>query len=205
MGLIAYKPDDLLILDSDLIITGTVSRIGESKWSNPDFYRGDTIPNYLQTDIYIAIEEILYGESETDTIAVRVDYGEDETTIVRSDGYPDFTIGEQVLLFLGRDTPEMANGEDYYMLVGLDQGKFNLQENTAAQSGSLADSANTDTASADNARYVNLEYPEENRAFTIGELKTRIAAEHAARPNYRAERAAKQAEIRERNKALFGE
>ena len=61
-GLIAYKPDDLLILDSDLIITGTVSRIGESKWSNPDFYRGDTIPNYLQTDIYIAIEEILYGE-----------------------------------------------------------------------------------------------------------------------------------------------
>lgn len=198
-GLIAYKPDDLLILDSDLIMTGTVSKIGESKWSNPDFHRGDEIRNILQTDIYVTVDNVLYGDCETDTIAVRADYGEDETTIVYSDCEPVFTIGEQILLFLARDRSDVATDEDYYILVGMNQGKFNLRTNLSTQTGQVT------PKTGDGAWYVNLKSYGEQRSFLIGELKARIAAEHAARPNYRQERAIKEAEIQERNKVLFGE
>ena len=140
------------------------------------------------------------SESETDTVAVRIGKGEDETTIVYSEGYPDFTVGEKILLFLGRDYPEYANGEDYYMLVDMNQGKYNLEESSKAEQGNMKDDA-----SADNAKYVNLEYPAENRTFEIGALKQQIKDEHEKHQNYRDERAQKEAQTRERNKELFGE
>ena len=94
----------------------------------------------------------------------------------------------------------IGKGEDYYMLVGMNQGKYNLEESSKAEQGNMKDDA-----SADNAKYVNLEYPAENRTFEIGALKQQIKDEHEKRPNYREERAQKEAEIQERNKELFGE
>ena len=140
------------------------------------------------------------SESETDTVAVRIGKGEDETTIVYSEGYPDFKVDEKVLLFLARERGDVATDEDYYILVGMNQGKYNLEESSKAEQGNMKDDA-----SADNAKYVNLEYPAENRTFEIGALKQQIKDEHEKRPNYREERAQKEAEIQERNKELFGE
>lgn len=200
MGMIANKPDDLLILDSDLIVTGKVSGFGKSKWSNPNFERGEEISNVMQTDVYISVDSILYGDASSEKIAVRIDEGEDETTIFHSDGYPDFEIGKPILLFLARDRSDVATDEDYYILVGMKQGKYDLDDSSKAEQGNMKDDA-----SADNAKYVNLEYPAENRTFEIGALKQQIKDEHEKRPNYREERAQKEAEIEERNKELFGE
>ena len=138
------------------------------------------------------------SESETDTVAVRIGKGEDETTIVYSEGYPDFTVGEKVLLFLARERGDVATDEDYYILVGMNQGKYNLEDSGKAEGANMKDSA-------DGAKYVNLEYPAENRTFEIGALKQQIKDEHEKRPNYREERAKKEVETRERNKELFGE
>lgn len=197
-GSIANKPDDLLILDSDLIITGTVKEIGKSKWSNPNFEKGKEIRNIIRTDIYVEVDNFIYGKSSTNTVAVRINKGEDETTIVHSEGYPDFTVGEKVLLFLARERGDVATDEDYYILVGMNQGKYNLEDSGKAEGANMKDSA-------DGAKYVNLEYPTENRTFEIGALKQQIKEEHEKRPNYREERAQKEAEIEERNKELFGE
>ncbi len=94
----------------------------------------------------------------------------------------------------------IGKGEDYYMLVGMNQGKYNLEESSKAEQGNMKDDA-----SADNAKYVNLEYPAENRTFEIGALKQQIKDEHEKHPNYREERAQKETQTRERNKELFGE
>ncbi len=198
MGMIANKPDDLLILDSDLIITGTVKEIGKSKWSNPNFEKGKEIRNIIRTDIYVEVDNFIYGKSSTNTVAVRINKGEDETTIVHSEGYPDFKVDEKVLLFLARERGDVATDEDYYILVGMNQGKYNLEDSGKAEGANMKDSA-------DGAKYVNLEYPTENRTFEIGALKQQIKEEHEKRPNYREERAKKEAEIEERNKELFGE
>ena len=197
-GLIANKPNDLLILDSDLIITGTVKEIGKSKWSNPNFEKGKEIRNIIRTDIYVEVDNFIYGKSSTNTVAVRINKGEDETTIVHSEGYPDFKVDEKVLLFLARERGDVATDEDYYILVGMNQGKYNLEDSGKAEGANMKDSA-------DGAKYVNLEYPAENRTFEIGALKQQIKDEHEKRPNYREERAKKEAEIQERNKELFGE
>ena len=92
----------------------------------------------------------------------------------------------------------IGKGEDYYMLVGMNQGKYNLEDSGKAEGANMKDSA-------DGAKYVNLEYPAENRTFEIGALKQQIKDEHEKHPNYREERAQKEAETRERNKELFGE
>ena len=197
-GLIANKPNDLLILDSDLIVTGKVSGFGKSKWSNPNFERGEEISNVMQTDVYVSVDSVLYGDASSEKIAVRIDEGEDETTIFHSDGYPDFEIGKPILLFLARDRSDVATDEDYYILVGMKQGKYDLDDSSKAEGGNIKDAAN-----ADNAKYVNL--TDENRTFEIGALKQQIKDEHEKHPNYREERAQKEAETRERNKELFEE
>ena len=116
-----------LILNSDLIIAGTVSKLGESKWSNPDFKVADK-RNILQTDIFVEIDEILYGEYNKENVVVRIDKGYDKSQKIRyiSNGYPDFENGENVLLFLSRDDSDVATDEDYFVLTGMKQGKWNL-------------------------------------------------------------------------------
>ena len=116
-----------LILNSDLIIAGTVSKLGESKWSNPDFKVADK-RNILQTDIFVEIDEIFYGEYNKENVVVRIDKGYDKSQKIRyiSDGYPDFEKGENVLLFLSRDDSDVATDEDYFVLTGMKQGKWNV-------------------------------------------------------------------------------
>ena len=126
-GTIPYRTEQELILNSDLIVAGKVDKIGEGKWSNPDFEPAEK-RNILQTDVFVEIDEILYGEYSREFVAVRIDKGYDpeSNTKVISDGYPDFEVGEEVLLFLSRDDSDVATEEDYFVLTGMKQGKWNI-------------------------------------------------------------------------------
>ena len=49
-----------------------------------------------------------------------------------SEGYPDFTTGEEVVMFLSKDDSDVANpNENYYVLTGMKQGEFFLIEKTS--------------------------------------------------------------------------
>lgn len=46
-----------------------------------------------------------------------------------SEGYPNFEKGEDILVFLSRDDSDITvANEDYYVLTGMLQGKYNLKE-----------------------------------------------------------------------------
>ncbi|MZP29276.1 hypothetical protein GTO91_06090 [Heliobacterium undosum] len=125
-GSFPQRTKEELMIKSEVIIKGTVKDVGTSKWSNPDFKKGENIRNILQTDVFIHVEEVFKGTPyDTQQIAVRIDKGETPTTKVTSDGYPDFSKGEEVILFLSKDNSDVANhDESYYVLTGMIQGKY---------------------------------------------------------------------------------
>lgn len=114
-----------LVDSSDLILYGEVVKINESKWSNPNKIYGEYIRNDISTDYIIKVKKIYHGQIVEKEISVRTFVGTvaEETWI--SDDYPSFTEGEEALLFLRVPNPlyEPTN-EDYYLPVGMLQGKF---------------------------------------------------------------------------------
>ncbi len=188
-GLVAERTMEDIILSSDVIVTGTVSDILDSKWSNEGFVRGDNISNVLQTDIIVDVDEVLEGEPSGDSVTVRIDKGEDEDTVVISDGYPDFEIDEKVLLFLSRDDGDVATDEDYYVLTGMWQGKFTLPQEDGIQTMSEGEEV----------------YTNSRDTLNMAELPGQIDELIAANPNFKEEKAQRQKEIEEANKLLFGE
>ena len=145
----------------------------DSKWSNPNNEKGENFRNVLQTDIVVNIDNYLFGERDDNQAIVRIDKGEDENTIVSSDGYPDFKVNEKVLLFLSRDDSDIATDEDYYVLTGMRQGKYDLSESENSRS---SDTINTYISS--------MEVDNERDTEVIDELKDKIEKEHNLHPNY---------------------
>ena len=186
-GAIAGLTQEELILNSDLIITGTVTKINESKWSNPEKIKDKR--NVLQTDVEIEIDDILLGEYDLNTAVVRVNKGYDKKTKTRyiSDGYPDFYEGENVLIFLARDDGDLKTDENYFVTVGMIQGKW---------------SCDKETGKIDNDKTPE-NYSLEGK--TIGEMKSEVKEQITKNPNYKEERALKREETRKRNIELFGE
>lgn len=129
-GQIPLKTKSELITESEVIIRGTVNEILPSKWSNPDYKKGEAIRNILQTDISINIKEIFSGiPYDKKNILVRIDKCLYDNIKVASEGYPDFIIGEDLILFLSKDDSDVANpDENYYVLTGMSQGKFILND-----------------------------------------------------------------------------
>ena len=182
-GIIPLISESELILRSDLIIEGTVSEIMDSKWSNPNNEKGENFRNILQTDIVVNIDNYLFGERDDNQAIVRIDKGEDENTIVSSDGYPDFEVNEKV-----------ATDEDYYVLTGMRQGKYDLSE-----------SENSRSSNTINTYISSMEVDNERDTEVIDELKDKIEKEHNMHPNYSDEQKQRQIEIDNENKKLFGE
>ncbi|MGG1555625.1 hypothetical protein [Paenibacillus ferrarius] len=104
-----------------------------SKWSNPDGSRGANVRNVLQTDVNVTIDKTYKGKpTKSDSVVIRIEQGETKDTKVISEGYPTFQKGEEILVFLSRDDSDVANpNEDYYVLTGMLQGKYNLKEKNA--------------------------------------------------------------------------
>ena len=134
------------------------------------------------------------SERDDNQAIVRIDKGEDENTIVSSDGYPDFEVNEKVLLFLSRDDSDIATDEDYYVLTGMRQGKYDLSE-----------SENSRSSNTINTYISSMEVDNERDTEVIDELKDKIEKEHNMHPNYSEEQKQRQIEIDNENKKLFGE
>lgn len=196
-GLMAVVSEQELILNSDLIVIGQVARVNPSRWTNPAIADVDfsgwadedlvgMVPNVLQTDIEIVIEEILFGERDEGSLTVRIGGGIDPVTGANmiSEGFPWFREDERVLLFLARDDRRdaLATGEDYFVVTGMRQGRFVLE-------------------AGDRMRGSDGHFG----GVTIGELRERIEEAERENPNWREEREARQEEIRENNRLLFGD
>ncbi|GGA11588.1 hypothetical protein GCM10008018_65820 [Paenibacillus marchantiophytorum] len=132
-GSIPYKDKTTLVGEADVIVSGTVSEVLLSKWSNPGGSRGAEVSNILQTDIVVSVNKTFKGNpTKSDSVVIRIDSGETKDVKVISEGYPSFEKGEEVLVFLSRDDSDVANTkEDYYILTGMLQGKYNLKEKNA--------------------------------------------------------------------------
>lgn len=128
-GVIPFKSKTHLVAESELIIQGIVKEKLPSKWSNPNGEKGFA-PNIIQTDIIVGINAIFKGTPyDKENVTVRIDKGQIGKTRVISGGYPDFTPGEEVILFLAKDDSDLADlNENYYVLKGMRQGKFSLIE-----------------------------------------------------------------------------
>ena len=187
-GSIAHLTQEELILNSDLIITGTVTKINESQWRHLGNDKDGWV-TVLQTDIEIKIDEKIFGEYDSDIAVVRVDKGYDKKTRTKyiSDGFPDFYEGESVLMFLSRDDGIMNTGENYFLSTGMIQGKWSYDK---------------ETGKIDNDKTPE-NYSLEGK--TIGEMKSEVKEQITKNPNYKEERALKREETRKRNIELFGE
>ena len=119
-----------LVCKSNIIIKGTVNINLDSKWSNKNNVRGKGIRNIIQTDVLIDIDKIYKGNPYNDRqIAVRLDKGQIGNTVFNSEGFSDFKEDEEVILFLSIDDSDVANpDESYYVLTGMEQGKFTKSE-----------------------------------------------------------------------------
>lgn len=175
-GLLPERDIDDVILRSDLIIFGTVNQILGSRWTAPELKSG-----ILQTDLLIDVNEVLYGETTDDTIKLRIDKGEDEDTIVIDEFIPDFTVGEESLLFLARDDSALRTDEDYYVLTTYEQSKYVPQDDGTA----LCDF--------------------ENKTVDLDTLPDYIDELYAQHPNIKQELEEERQRIKENNAVLFGE
>ena len=170
-GSVGRLTQEELILNSDLIITGTVAKINESKWRRLGNDKDGWI-TVLQTDIEIKIDEKIFGEYDSDVVVVRVDKGYDKKTRTKyiSDGFPDFYEGESVLMFLSRDEGIMNTGENYFLSTGMYQGKWSYDK---------------ETGKIDNDKTLE-NYSLEGK--TIGEMKVEVKEQITKNPDYKEEK-----------------
>ncbi len=119
-----------LVVESELIVKGTVEELLNSKWTNPN--KKDGIRNTLVKDTKIKINKTFKGKPYNNNyILVRTEGGKTDNLEIISDGYPDFTKGEEIILFLSKDDSDFAiSSENYYVLTGMVQGKFKFNKNT---------------------------------------------------------------------------
>lgn len=115
-----------LISDSDVIVKGKVGNKLPSKWTNPNFIKGDHIRNIIQTDVNISIKEVLKGVPYSNSsLNLRTDTGKIDNIEYVSGDIPDLTYNEDVILFLSKDDSDVAKpNENYYVLTGLGQGLY---------------------------------------------------------------------------------
>lgn len=129
-SILARTKTDLLI-DSDVIIRGVVKEILPSKLSYPNGSGG--IKYDLSTDISIDIKEIFKGEPYDNSNIVIRESGRKNTFFnVSSLDFTDFTVGEEVLLFLeyvDKSKVDTYQNEKYYMLFGSSQAKYIFDKN----------------------------------------------------------------------------
>lgn len=108
--------DKNLVISSDAIITGKVIYIESRKDSNS----GD-----IYTDITIALNQTIKGNLKTDTLVIEQLGGQVGNKQIWLTGSPEFSVGEEVLLFL------KANDQGVLHTNQLSLGKFSITEQTA--------------------------------------------------------------------------
>ena len=123
---------DELITHSDAIIIGKVADILPArKGKDP---RG-MMPEIIYQDVIVQTERYLYGEPESEFVAIRVLGGKIGDTYFISDVDPEFTVGEEVLLFLYippkefiETVPEGIDPRSIYKVTASIPGKHELKD-----------------------------------------------------------------------------
>ena len=124
----AFTIDDC-IEHSDAIVIGKVTEILPAKWGkNP---MGDII----YQDVIVHTERYLYGEPESEFIAINVWGGKVGDTYMIMDSDPVFTVGEKTFLFLHRPpkefmatVPEGIDPRSYYRVTASIPGKHEFKD-----------------------------------------------------------------------------
>ena len=101
---------------------------------------------------------------------------------MESSGYPDFEVGENVILFLSRDDGDLLTDEDYFVLTGMKNGKWLLNDE------------NQITSKLNSSKSNSLDI-----------LKDNIREEKQNNPDWKEQKAKEKQQIIEKNKELFGE
>jgi hypothetical protein len=117
-----------LILHSDAIVIGTVTDIlPANRGVLPDG------PPIIYTDVIVEVDRYLYGEPESEQIAIQVWGGRIGDIVMLVEDEAVFTVGEDILVFLFRPPYELGpipDGVDtlsYYRVTGARLGKFAYQ------------------------------------------------------------------------------
>lgn len=138
-GIIPAKTKTELVGESQLILSGKVKEILPSKWSNPNFERGEHVSNVVQTDVRVQVDQVFKGQPyHENEVMIRINKGKVGNVEWRSDGFPDFALDEEIVLFLQQDDSDNARPEEqYYVLSGMKQGKFSksLPESASLSNG----------------------------------------------------------------------
>jgi hypothetical protein len=122
--LVPYNLNDL-ILHSDAIVIGRVTDILPAKHG--------VVPggiSIIYTDVIVQAGRYLYGEPESERIAIQVWGGRIGNIVMLVDDEPVFTLGEDIVVLLFRPPYELGpipDGVDalsYYHITGACQGKF---------------------------------------------------------------------------------
>jgi len=128
-SIVKFTLDDL-IKNSDAVVVGTVTEILPAKKDETAF--GITL---IYTDVVIQPERYLYGKSQADRIAVRVNGGRIGDTVMIAEDEAEFTVGEECVVFLTHPTyaHAAADGfteEDYYIVYAGFGGKYAIDDGT---------------------------------------------------------------------------
>ena len=105
--------------DADLAIVGTVKEIQQPY---PDKNAHPDIPRYFG-DVIVTVEEVLRGEITEKEIIIRTHAN------VREEA--SFEENERMILFLTAGVPESVEGKGVYVVRGMYQGKYSLQNDMA--------------------------------------------------------------------------
>ncbi|MBK7992577.1 MAG: hypothetical protein IPK14_03945 [Blastocatellia bacterium] len=112
-GSLVKISDKNLVLSSDAILTGKVLSI-ESRW--------DASKTNIYTDITIALNQTIKGDLGSNTIVIEQVGGKIGDKQVWLTGSPEFSVGEEVLLFL------KANSEGVLHTAHMGMGKFSISQ-----------------------------------------------------------------------------
>jgi len=126
---------DELITHSDTIIIGKVADILPArKGKDP---RG-MMPEIIYQDVIVQTERYLYGEPESGLVAIRVLGGKVGDMYFIADVDPEFTVGEEVLLFLYvpperfiQNVPEGIDSRSIYKVTASIPGKYEFKDDIA--------------------------------------------------------------------------
>lgn len=117
-----------LVQKSSLIVRGRIVKTSRPIVITPTNGGDDSI----FTDHYLEISHVLRGDAQVgEQVAIRTEGGETFTTIVVSEMDPSMEKGDEIVAFLYRHNigGGYTTKEDYYRILGTDQGLYYLEQN----------------------------------------------------------------------------
>lgn len=134
-GSIEQLDDKELFTNSETIVIGKVKETLPSKYGDKTSKDTDFGPSHvIYTDIIISVDKYLKNPLSTNEVRVRVAGGTIGDDSLTMEDEPTFKTGENVLLYLTKDTSPATQdiGPDHFVVTGLLQGKFTLTDDGKA-------------------------------------------------------------------------